>query len=109
MKYIMKVRMPIDGANEAISDPQFGQKMNDLLAEIKAEATYFTTICGQRGAYIIVNLNEASDMAVIAEPFFLWLNAEVTFSPVMKPEELAKAGPSIGSAVKKYGKQESRK
>ena len=51
MKYIMKVRMPIDGANEAISDPQFGQKMNDLLAEIKAEATYFTTICGQRGAY----------------------------------------------------------
>jgi uncharacterized membrane protein len=103
MKYIMKVRMPINGANEAIKDPQFGHKMNELLTEIKAEAAYFTTICGQRGAYIIVNLNEASDMAVVAEPFFLWLNAEVTFSPVMKPEDLAKAGPAIGSAVKKWG------
>lgn len=99
----MKVRMPINGANEAIKDPQFGRKMNELLTEIKAEATYFTTICGQRGAYIIVNLNEASEMAVVSEPFFLWFNAEVTFSPVMKPEDLAKAGPAIGSAVKKWG------
>ena len=38
----------------------------------------------------------------IAEPFFLWLNAEVTFLPVMKPEDLAKAGPAIGAAAKKW-------
>ena len=47
MKYIMRVRMPIDKGNEALRDPQFGQKMNALLAEIKAEAAYFTTVCGQ--------------------------------------------------------------
>ena len=104
MKYIMKVRMSIDEGNEALSDPQFGHKMNDLLAEIKAEAAYFTAIDGQRGGYVIVNINDASEIPAIAEPFFLWLGADLEFFPVMRPEDLAKAGPAIGAAVKKWGK-----
>jgi hypothetical protein len=104
MKYIMKVRMSLEKGNEATSDPQFGHKMNELLTEIKAEAAYFTTICGQRGAYIVVNMNDPSDMPAIAEPFFLWLDADVDFLPVMRPEDLAKAGPAMGAAVKKWGK-----
>ena len=96
--------MSIERGNAALSDPQFGHKMNDLLTEIKAEAAYFSTINGQRGAYIIVNINDASEIPAIAEPFFLWLNADIEFFPVMRPEDLAKAGPSIGAAVQKYGK-----
>jgi hypothetical protein len=104
MKYIMKVRMGQEKGNESLSDPQFGHKMNELLAEIKAEAAYFTTVCGHRGAYIILNLDDASQIPAIAEPFFLWLNAEIDFLPVMRPEDLAKAGPAIGAAAKKWGK-----
>jgi len=103
MKYIMKMRMDQERGDEALRDPQFGHKMSDLLAEIKAEAAYFTTIDGQRGAYIIVNMNDASEIPAIAEPFFLWLNADIDLVPVMKPEDLAKAGPSIAAAVKKWG------
>jgi hypothetical protein len=105
MKYIMKVRMPINEANDALSDPQFGHKMNELLAEIKAEAAYFTTIRGQRGAFIVVNMNDASEMPAVAEPFFLWLNADVDWFPVMKPEDLGKAGPAIGAAAKKWSRK----
>lgn len=104
MKYIMKIRMSQERGNEATSDPQFGHKMNELLAEIKAEAAYFTTINGNRGGYIIVNMNDASEMPAIAEPFFLWLNAEIDFLPVMRPEDLAKAGTAMNAAVKKWGK-----
>ena len=103
MKYIMKVRMSIERGNAALSDPQFGHKMNDLLTEIKAEAAYFSTINGQRGAYIVVNINDPSEIPAIAEPFFLWLNADIDWLPVMKPEDLGKAGPAIGAAVKKWG------
>ncbi|MCX6245230.1 MAG: hypothetical protein NTU98_11055 [Bacteroidetes bacterium] len=103
MKYIMKVQMSIEKGNEALRDPQFGHKMSELLAEIKAEAAYFSTINGQRGAYIVVNLNDASEMPAVGEPFFLWLNADVEWIPVMKPEDLGKAGPAIGAAVKKWG------
>jgi hypothetical protein len=103
MKYIMKVKMDTDKGNVAISDPQFGHKMSELLAQIKAEAAYFTTICGHRGAYIVLNLNDASEIPGVAEPFFLWLNADIEFLPVMLPEDLAKGGPGISAAVKKYG------
>jgi hypothetical protein len=104
MKYLMKVRIPIEKGNIALSDPQFGHKMNELLAEIKAEAAYFTTVCSQRGGYVIVDINDASEIPAKAEPFFLWLNADIDFIPVMKPEDLGKAGPAIGAAVQKYGK-----
>jgi hypothetical protein len=103
MKYLMKIRMPNETANDAIRDPQFGKKMNDVLAEVKAEAAYFSTIGGQRGGYVVVNLNDASEIPKIAEPFFLWLNADIDFIPVMLLSDLEKAGPAIGEVVKKWG------
>jgi hypothetical protein len=104
MKYIMKVRMASgDEGNKMLKDPLFGKKMQDLLTEIKAEAAYFSTICGNRGGYIVVNLDDASQMPAIAEPFFLWLNAEIDFVPVMTPQDLGKAEPAIAAAVKKWG------
>lgn len=95
--------MSTEKGNKALRDPQFGHKMSDLLSEIKAEAAYFTTICGHRGAYIVLNINDASEIPGIAEPFFLWLDAELDFMPVMRPEDLAKAGPAIGTAAQKWG------
>ena len=102
MKFILKVKFPVERTNQAIADPEFGHKMSSILADIKAEAAYFTTICGQRGAYIVVNMNDASEMPKLAEPFFLWVNAEVDCIPVMLMEDLAKAGPVIGAAVQKW-------
>jgi hypothetical protein len=104
MKYMMKVTMPTESANLRIKDPQFGKKMHDLLAEIKAEGAYFTTFCGNRGCYVVVNMNDASQMVAIAEPFFLWLQADVEFLPVMTPDDLAKGGPSMEAAIKNWGK-----
>jgi hypothetical protein len=103
MKYIMKVRFSEKSGNDKIKDPQFGKKMQEVLKEVKAEAAYFGTICGSRGGYIVVNMSDASQMPALAEPFFLWLDADVDFIPVMTPEELGKAGPSIEAAVKKWG------
>ena len=99
----MKVRIPSETGNERIKDPQFGMKMQEALKEVKAEAAYFTTLCGDRGGYFVVNLTDASQMPATAEPFFLWLGAEVDFLPVMTLEDLGKAGPSIEAVVKKWG------
>jgi hypothetical protein len=69
---------------------------------VGAEAAYFTSMDGHRGGYIIVNMKDASQIPAVAEPFFLWLGAKVEFIPVMTPEDLGKAGPSIAAAVKKW-------
>ena len=103
MKYILKFKIPNDSGNNVVKDPQFGKKMQDLIAEVKAEAVYFTNICGRRGGYVIVNINDASQIAAIAEPFYYWLKAEVDLIPVMTLEDLGKAGPSIEAAIKKWG------
>ena len=104
MKYIMKVKFPSgESGNDLLKDPQFGKKMQKLLSEVKAEAAYFTTIGGSRGGYVIVNMDDASQMPSIAEPFFQWLKAEIDIDPVMTLEDLAKAGPAIETAIKEWG------
>lgn len=52
---------------------------------------------------MIVNINDASQIAALSEPFYYWLKAEVDFIPVMTLEDLGKAGPSIEAAIKKWG------
>ena len=52
---------------------------------------------------MIVNMESASDLPRIAEPWFLALNATVDAYPAMVPEDLQKAGPDIQAAVEKYG------
>jgi Domain of unknown function (DUF3303) len=103
MRYLLKVRFPADTGNAALADPKFGEKMQRLLAEIKAEAAYFTAMDGQRGGYIVVNIDDASQIPAVAEPFFMWLKADIEFLPVMLPADLAKAGPSIAAATKNWG------
>ena len=102
MRFLMKCEMPTERANAAISDPEFGRKMEQALKEVRAEAAYFTTVNGCRGGYVVVNMDDVSQMPALAEPFFLWLGAKVEFIPVMTPADLAKASPAIGSAVKKW-------
>jgi hypothetical protein len=104
MKYIMRVSMPGETANARIKDPQFAAKMKEALTEVKAEAAYFGTVSGHRGGYVVVDINNAAELPAKAEPFFLWLQAEIDFYPVMTPDDLSKAGPAIESAVKKWGK-----
>jgi hypothetical protein len=53
--------------------------------------------------YIIVNIDNASQIPAMAEPVFIWLKAEIEFIPVMTPEDLGKAGPAIEAANKKWG------
>lgn len=103
MRYLIKMDFPNEPGNKTVGDPKFGEKMQALLRELKAEAAYFTAIDGHRGGYIVVNMEDASQIPAMAEPFFQWLNANVKFIPVMLPQDLAKAGPAIGAAIQKWG------
>ena len=103
MRFIAKIRFPVDTGNEALKDPEFGAKIQHLLTDMNAEAAYFTTIDGQRGGYVIVNIDEASRIPALAEPWFQWLEADVEFLPCMLPEDLGAAGGDIEAAVNEWG------
>ncbi|HUX09595.1 MAG TPA: panthothenate synthetase [Terriglobia bacterium] len=92
MRMLLQVKFPHEAFNAAVRDGSIGQKMQSILEHIKPEAVYFTEMDGQRGAILIVNLEDPSKVPSIAEPFFLQFNADCSFRIVMTPDVLAKAG-----------------
>ena len=69
---------------------------------MKLEAVYFTDDNGQRTGFIFLEMQDASQIPAIAEPWFLAFNASIEIHPVMIPDDLARAGDAIDKAVKKY-------
>jgi len=102
MRFMLRVNIPVESGNAAAKAGKLGSTIQSILADLKAEAAYFTDDAGQRTGYIILDLKDASEIPAFAEPWMLALNAGISFRPVMTPDDLAKAGPAIEKAVKKY-------
>lgn len=92
MRLLFQVRIPHEPFNAAVKDGTVGKKIKAILDDLKPEAVYFTELDGHRGAIMIVNLDEPSQVPRYAEPWFLQFNADCGFRIVMTPEDLAKAG-----------------
>jgi hypothetical protein len=92
MRMLLHVKLPHKEFNSHVIDGSVGRKIKRILDEIKPEAVYFTEYCGRRGAVMIIDVAEPSDVPKIAEPWFLMFNADVEFHIVMAPEDLEKAG-----------------
>ena len=104
MRFMVTVRWDIEKGNELAKTGKLGPIVQSILQETRPEHVFFRADQGCRSAVLIYDLNSAAEMPRIAEPWFLAANATVQFEPVMLPEDLAKAGPDIESAVKKYGR-----
>ena len=102
MRILLKVNIPVDRGNAAAKAGALGKTIQSILDEQKPEAVYFGEEGGMRTGYLFLNLADASEIPKVCEPWFLAFNAGLTIRPVMKPEDLAKAGPYIDQAVKKY-------
>ena len=102
MRFMLKVNIPVESGNAAAKAGKLGSTIQSILAESKPEAVYFTDDNGQRTAFIFLELQDASQIPAIAEPWMLAFNASIQFRPVMIPDDLAKAGSAIEKAVKKY-------
>ena len=102
MRFLLKVNMTVEAGNAAAKAGKLGATIASILAELKPEAAYFTATNGQRTGFIFFEMQDASQIPAIAEPWFLAFNAGIEIYPVMMPEDLAKAGSAIDKAVKKY-------
>jgi hypothetical protein len=103
MRFLVKVSMPVEAGNAAVKAGRLGTTIQSILADLKPEAVYYTHDNAQRTAFVFLEMQDASQIPAIAEPWFLAFNAKVEFHPVMVPDDLAKAASSIEAAVNKYG------
>jgi hypothetical protein len=91
MRMIMLVQFPIEPFNSLVRKGSLGKKMHQILEAIKPESAYFTERDGHRGAILVVNLKNESEVAVLAEPWFLVFNANVEYRIAMTAEDLGRA------------------
>ncbi len=102
MRFLLKVNIPVEAGNAAAKAGKLGPTIQSILADLKPEAVYFTADNGQRAGFIFLEMQDASHIPAIAEPWFLAFNASIEIHPVMLPEDLARAGGAIDKAVKRY-------
>ena len=102
MRFLIKVSFPVEAGNAAAKKDGF-KTIQKILEQQKPEAAYFLAEGGKRTGILIMNMDDASQIPAIAEPWFLALNASVETTPAMVPDDLRKAGPAIEQAVKAYG------
>jgi hypothetical protein len=96
MRTMMKVKIPTAAGNEAIRNGSLPEIVGKALAALNAEAAYFTSEDGMRTALIFFDMADSSGIPPAAEPFFMGLDAEITFTPVMNADEM-RAG--VGKAM----------
>ena len=101
MRMLIDFNFPLEPFNTLVRNGTAGQKIEQILNDIKPEAVYFSERGGKRGGIMIVDVADPSRAPVIAEPFFLIFNASVEFHVAMTPEDLARAG--LDDLGKKYG------
>ena len=101
MRMMLTVSIPNREFNAAVQDGTAGQKMMRILEEAKPEAVYFTERNGRRACVLVVDMADASQVPVLAEPWFMTFNAEVEFDIAMTPDDLKRAG--LEELGKKWG------
>ena len=105
MRMLMKINIPVEAGNKAVREGTLGKTIQQILQAIRPEAAYFVAESGQRCGYLVVNLESASKIPALAEPWFLALNAAIEMYPLMTPEDLQKASADIESCARTYGQE----
>ena len=103
MRVMLRINFPVELANAKMKDGSMPKLIQSILDEQKPEAAYFTDSSGMRSGLFVVELKDASEIPALCEPWMQAFQTSIELHPVMTPADLAKAGPAIESAVKKYG------
>jgi hypothetical protein len=102
---LLRVSIPVVEGNAALKAGTFGPTVQQILADLKPEAAYFfADDNGNRSGSIVFDMQDSSQVPAVAEPWFFAFNAKVSFRPVMTPEDLGAAMPSITKAAEQYGR-----
>ena len=101
MRFMVTFRIPMEEGNALIKDGRIGPAMESILDDLKPEAAYLAEIEGARGGYLVVNMDDGSQIPAIAEPLFLGLGATVQIQPVFTPDEMPVE--ALQQAAQKYG------
>ena len=108
MRMMVQMTIPVEAGNHAVRTGTLGTTVERIVKDLKPEAAYFfATEAGERGGFMVFEMQDTSQIPSVAEPLFLAFNAKLKFIPVMNSQDLANAMPGIEKAAKQYGRATS--
>ena len=81
MRFLLKVNIPVEAGNNAVKAGTIGTKIQSILADLKPEAVYFVDDHGQRTALLFLDMQDASQIPAIVEP---WTHGSLIFIRVLR-------------------------
>lgn len=88
MRTLLKVSMPVEQGNEAITSGALQKTFQSVMDTFKPEAAYFFPEDGKRSALFVFDMEGSWQLPAIVEPLFQKLGASVHVTPVMNAEDL---------------------
>lgn len=104
---MIKFRFPVEAGNSAVRSGKVEKIFQQILEDLKPEAAYFFPEGGERAGLFVVDMQESSQGAEIAERFFFGLNARIEMVPVMAAEDLQKGLPGVQGVIQRYSERRS--
>jgi hypothetical protein len=88
MRVCLKIQIPVEAGNKAITDGKLQSMLEEYLGRLKPEAAYFFPQDGMRSMMIFFDMKETADMVTNGEPLFEALHAKIDLTPAMNLDDL---------------------
>ncbi len=102
MRILITFTINPEKGDQMIKEGRIGETMASILEDLQPEAAYFTDVEGTRGGFLVVDMEDASQIPARVEPLLLGVGATVHMQPVMTPEDLRGAA---GEALQRMGQK----
>jgi hypothetical protein len=93
MRLMLKFRIPVERGNAAVADGAVAKAIEELVAEVNAEAAYFTLIDGERAGMVFFEEADQARLPQINEKLFAALDADIEIIPVLNLQDLERGLP----------------
>jgi len=90
MRVMLRAHLDTQVSNEAVKNGTLQKVVQTMSEQLKPEAAYFGPSEGGRCATFVFDMQESSQLPVIAEPLLTVLGAKIEIQPVMNGEDLQK-------------------
>ncbi|MFI6152588.1 hypothetical protein ACIBCA_07845 [Kitasatospora sp. NPDC051170] len=98
MRALLEIDLDTETTNKLIKDGTAAQAIQQILGQLKPEASYFHARNGRRSMVLIVDLEDEPSVVTTCEPFWVQLGAEVELYPCMNADDLAEGLKRLAAA-----------
>ncbi len=90
MRMMLRFTIPVEKGNSTAADGSLTAAIESLVSRCDSSRAYFHLEDGKRAGTVIFHADDQAQMAVINEPFFAAVNAEISIQPVMTLEDITR-------------------